>query len=196
MHVNGVPLDGFKPDTFEYELYIPYSQKESPNIDATAGKGAQAQVFPAPNGLEATKIEVSDINNPEEGVIYSVRFIQLPDSAIVASDGTGEADNTVDKDLATRWKTNGAGFIQYELDDVREGGKIGIRWDKALTRRANFSIYVSGDGCGWRKAYEGQSSGRTGFTEKYPVSGGFRFVRIVLDGNNFSDENAILEVVI
>ncbi|WP_181592979.1 S-layer homology domain-containing protein [Paenibacillus sp. YN15] len=209
--VNGTPLADFHPEETYYEYLVPFNTPDIPAVEAVTGHAAS--VVPAQTIPGKTYIDVSDPANPARKTRYTVSFIRGPivgdppdvnrwEAAAVEADSTPQADQgftpdkTVDRDLNTRWTSEGAHWIQYDLGTERELGAVSIAFISGDVRRAYFSIEASPDGINWTSVYpEGISSGTTTQPElvHFP-SVQARYVRINGYGNSASRWNSIGEV--
>ncbi|MCK9477935.1 MAG: discoidin domain-containing protein [Firmicutes bacterium] len=196
--INKLKIEGFNSNIYDYTIYLPRSQTKPPLVEAVAEKGSFGEVYNTTNAFGTAKIKVVDSTGDGNGVYYSVRFVRLGEGAVIALENQEDSGKTVDGDYSTVWNTKGEHFIQYEFSEPKTGELVGICWGNSLKRRYSFEIYISKDGCGWQKAFEGQSSGKTELLERYRLSlacDWYRYMRIVLKGNNFNDENSIAEVI-
>src|SRR6266446_2289602 len=131
--------------------------------------------------------------------IVAADLTPLTAGSVVASGNDGNLpQNTLDKNLATRWSAQGDGqWIRYDLGALAAIDHLDIAWYLGDTRIASFDIQVSLDTVTWTKVFSGQSSGQTLQLERYafPTTTG-RYVRIVGHGNSSSTWNSITEVAI
>ena len=135
-----------------------------------------------------------------QGDIFVHDREQLAVTAVIASgfQAPHVPDNTLDKDLNTRWSANGDGqWIQYDLGFQELINEIRITWYRGDQRQAHFSLEVSLDAATWIEVFSGRSSGRTLASQRY----GFndvkaRYLRIVGHGNTDNNWNSITEVEI
>src|SRR6266446_10044677 len=138
-------------------------------------------------------------NSITEVGILGMALPALPVASVVASGNDGNLpQNTLDKNLATRWSAQGDGqWIRYDLGALATVDHLDIAWYLGNTRIAYFDIQVSLDTVTWTKVFSGQSSGQTLQLERYafPTTTG-RYVRIVGHGNSSSTWNSITEVAI
>src|SRR2546425_5106330 len=136
-------------------------------------------------------------NSITEVGILGMALPALPVASVVASGNDGNLpQNTLDKNLATRWSAQGDGqWIRFDLGALATVDHLDIAWYLGNTRIAYFDIQVSLDTVTWTKVFSGQSSGQTLQLDRYafPTTTG-RYVRIVGHGNSSSTWNSITEV--
>ncbi|MEM9686750.1 MAG: chondroitinase-B domain-containing protein [Bacteroidota bacterium] len=108
------------------------------------------------------------------------------------------AENTLDKDLGTRWSAEGAGeTITYDLGELYELSLLKIAFLKGDQRFTFFEVAVSEDGVSYTTVLFNQSnSGTTNDLENYPINAQARYVQIIGGGNSVSAWNSITEVEI
>jgi hypothetical protein len=105
----------------------------------------------------------------------------------------------VDNDLGTRWSGYGYGaFLQLDLGAVRSLCAVKISWHRGNLRWNDFTVYTSVDGSGYRKVWEGRSSGSTANFETYPFLAPHdgRFVRIAFWQNPENAWASISETIV
>ncbi len=112
-------------------------------------------------------------------------------------------ENSIDGDLKadSRWSNQSQGAAKsllLNLGAVQTVKAINIAWYKGDSRKAQFSIDVSGDGSEFESVVaERQSGGATLDYESYPINARqAQFVRINSNGNEANDWNSIVEVSI
>src|SRR5438445_331030 len=144
----------------------------------------------------------SDLTNPTLPTAHpalTADLASLSPASVVASGNDGNLpQNTLDKNLATRWSAPGDGqWIRFDLGALATVDHVDIAWYLGDTRIAYFDIQVSPDTVTWTKVFSGQSSGQTLQLERYafPTTTS-RYVRIVGHGNSSSTWNSVTEVAI
>src|SRR5438445_340974 len=144
----------------------------------------------------------SDLTNPTLPTAHpalTADLASLSPASVVASGNDGNLpQNTLDKNLATRWSAPGDGqWIRFDLGALATVDHVDIAWYLGNTRIAYFDIQVSLDTVTWTKVFSGQSSGQTLQLERYafPTTTS-RYVRIVGHGNSSSTWNSVTEVAI
>jgi hypothetical protein len=120
-----------------------------------------------------------------------------------SDDGDNIAENTLDRDLGTRWSAKGSRHrIDFKLgegnppdDQHPRVNKVSIAWHQGNRRSAAFSIQVSLNGEDWIHVYGGFSSGTTLGLESYTFNTVHaKWVRIVGLGNSNNPWTSITEV--
>jgi hypothetical protein len=137
------------------------------------------------------------VNRPDAELSALAFQNELAVAGVSASSHDGNVpENTLDRDLTTRWSAQGDGEnITFELQGNATIDDVAIAWHKGDQRTSDFTIQVSTDGTGWFQVFSGTSSGSTLEAEIYPVTDVLaRFVRIVGFGNSENDWNSITEV--
>ncbi|MGE0546996.1 MAG: M64 family metallopeptidase [Kofleriaceae bacterium] len=118
-------------------------------------------------------------------------------SAVTASadDGNGPA-NVIDRDLSTRWASNGSGqWIQLELAAPHLVDGVELDWYLGDMRSSNYQVETSLDGTSYSVLSVGSSSGSATASERVAVTPTLaRFVRITVNGNSQNSWASINEL--
>ncbi|CAM3643212.1 tandem-95 repeat protein [Marinicrinis lubricantis] len=206
--VDGMPLEEFESNRYVYEIEIPQNAPHIPQVNATAEMaGLEVAISQADDIPGTARIEVSDPEGAMDTGVYYVTFKHpaqygipedrpaLPVSAVTASADDGNVpENTLDRNMSTRWSAFGEQWIQYDLGKVQDVSAVSMAWYSGNTRYSFFNIEVSEDGESWRRVYDGMSSGETLEHELYPFAvTQARYIRINGFGNNQSLWNSIAE---
>lgn len=205
--LGGQPLQGFTKDTFTYDLtYAPNATV--PAISAAAAdpaatvKVTQAAGIPGTAWVEVKNPGVSGATR--YAVYFHSRSVPADDSlpvqsvtaSVSSSDDGNVPENTLDRNLDTRWSAEGKGqWIQYDLGLETPLRSVSIAWYKGNERKETFDIATSNDGKTWETRFSGKSSGTNWNLENYAIGdGSARYVRIIGYGNSVSLWNSITEV--
>ena len=126
---------------------------------------------------------------------------KLPIATVTASSNSFLAGNVLDNNFNTRWGVSGSGaWIQADLGSNMNICDVKIAWYLGNLVSYNFIISVSADGRTFTNVFNGKSSGTTVSFETYTLPGGSqvtgRYVRITVNGNNFSPFGGITELSI
>lgn len=201
MKLNGDLLQGFRKDTFTYQLELS-EEMDIPVVEADPERAGDTVSVTYPDSLPGmVSIRVQSGDNTAMASEYRV-YLNVPvdlEAVVTASAHDGnEPKNTLDKNLDTRWSAQGLGqWIQYKLDSVREINHVDIAFYSGDKRSTLFDILVSSDGEAWTKVYSGQSSGTTKNLESFSFQEvSAQYVRIVGYGNTLNLWNSLAEVEI
>ena len=112
-------------------------------------------------------------------------------------------ENSIDGDMDadSRWSNESQGApksLLLDLGAVQTVKSISVAWYKGDSRKAQFSVEVSGNGADYEQIVSPrQSSGTTLALESYPINAvQAQFVRINGSGNEENDWNSIVEVAV
>jgi len=149
--------------------------------------------------------ELSVWTSITEVAISGTPMSVAPVAALAASgyQSPNVPQNTLDKNLATRWSAYGDGqWIRYDLGAAMRIGPVSVAWFQGTAWASAFAIQVSLDTINWTTVFSGRSSGQTLQAEFYnfPVVSG-RYVRIIGHGQwngttELSVWNSITELAI
>lgn len=205
IHVNGVPLEGFDPEKFAYQVEIPLDMLDAPYV--TAEGGHNVHIIQAEKLSDRTVIQVENKDNPGIITEYVLTYTQTlqPDqlqyvdiAEVVASADDGNVpENMLDGDLSTRWSAEGEQWVQFDLGEVHSISSVLLAFHNGDKRRSLIDIELSVDGEQWERKFSGQSNGNTLELEmfnfdKTPA----RYVRILGHGNSANAWNSITEAKI
>src|SRR5690606_31956155 len=199
-HVNGVPLEGFDPEKFAYQVEIPLDMLDAPYV--TAEGGHNVHIIQAEKLSDRTVIQVENKDNPGIITEYVLTYTQTlqPDqlqyvdiAEVVASADDGNVpENMLDGDLSTRWSAEGEQWVQFDLGEVHSISSVLLAFHNGDKRRSLIDIELSVDGEQWERKLSGQSNDNTleldmfNF-DKTPA----RYVRILGHGNSANAWNSI-----
>lgn len=209
--VDGHPLSGFHPLRTYYEVAVPFERTSVPRVEAESRH--ELAISEAEGVPGRTRIYVTNPDRPGVQTRYTIAFVRgpivgdppdvnrLPVAEVTASSSPQAnlgytPDKTLDRDLSTRWTSEGRQWIQYDLGEPREVGAVSVAFTNGDARKAYFSVMTSLDGKAWTMAVpDAVSSGLTSEPEVYhfaPVRA--RYVRIFGSGNSASRWNNYAEV--
>lgn len=107
-------------------------------------------------------------------------------------------EDVLDGNSETWWSALGKGhWIEFDLGSEQAFNAIRIRWHAGHLRKANFRVEISSNGVDFTEVWDDVSSGITKYFEEYLIMDHTaRYVRLLVDGNNKNDWNAISEMQI
>lgn len=206
--VDGKSLESFSPGKTVYDVLLPSSTNVIPTVMPVINSyGVTAVVKQAESLPGVAKIEVSSADGIKN--TYYVNFkvspligkpTDLPElsvAGVTASDTQipNIPENTIDKNMDTRWSAEGKEWIQYDLGEAKTVNCLSVAWFKGNERYTTFDIMVSNDGLNWNLVYTGAGTGTTIDPEVYDFSDvTARYVRIKVYGNSLNMWNSLTEV--
>ena len=140
---------------------------------------------------EAVPVYVApDITGLEEAAISSV---------VATADDGNAAENTIDKDIVSRWSAENKQSITLTLENEEELKGLAIAFYSGNQRSAYFDILLSEDGENWETVSICQSSGLTLDFEYFlfDTAKKAKYIRLDCRGNNSSASykwNSITEI--
>lgn len=207
--VNGVPLAGFDPMQFAYEIELPQETTQIAQVTASVyDPNATATVTQLTAVTGTATVAVASDNPGAQPVVYTLAFVKHPltgkpvgleeytVAGVIASDAQWPniPENTIDNDLSTRWSAEGEQWIQYDLGQTKLVTGFALAFHQGNVRRSLFDVSLSVDGISWTSVYSGESSGQSDdfesiLFEEQPA----RYVRIQGHGNTVNGWNSYLE---
>ena len=163
-----------------------------------------------------TEIKLTDKNDAENYVTYTVKYTVIPKAAVIGGKQSLQVANIIasaepqpennimnvlDGDLSTRWSAQGTGqYIIIELENEAVLDSLMIAFASGNVRKTKFDISLSSDGNTWDKIFDDWSSGETTELEQYSLGGRrARYLKIGCDGNSaqgIGGWNSITEIAI
>ncbi|WP_156253357.1 DUF7594 domain-containing protein [Pseudactinotalea terrae] len=197
--LDGEVLPGFDRRSYSYDLELPTDVV----VEAAPADPAGKVVVHRPGSDGSIRVDAfAPGARPGSYQIWPVRAVgpgTFPTTVIASTHDGNPPANTVDGDLTTRWSAQGDGeWVGYDLGTDGPVHQVDIAWYSGDKRRAFFDIEVASEGeTSWRRVFSGASSGTTAELEPVTFEASTaRFLRIVGHGNEASDWNSIIEVVI
>ncbi len=216
--VDGKPIENFEGKSKIYSLGIPFTSN-IPKIEAKSNKYrvavvnaqsnpgiAEIKVIDDETGFSTSymvqffidKLKLEQKKEPVFDVprgLVEIEPIKVTASAVPQPENTPE--NTLDKNIATRWAAEGEQWIQYDLAEERDIGAIAIAFANGDKRVAWFEVLVSNDGENWQKVLKEESCGVSNEQEVFSFDiKKAKSIRINAYGSSQSRWNSITEVTI
>ena len=206
VYLDGAPLGGFSPEIESYTIELPEGAEHVPQVTAD---GAES-VLQAKNTSGTAVVKVSGEGKSTRH--YTITFWQkktigvpegmktIPVTSVQASavpQPENKPENTIDKNLSTRWSAENTCWIQYDLGSVKRVDGVSVAFMSGDARKANIKLEVSVDGKQYTTVFEGLTSGTTSEMEAY-LTGGVdaRYVRLNCYGTTAGSWNSVTEAAI
>ena len=187
ININGVPLEGFKPDSYVYNYesdvsdfdYEVICNDETVDVKTEYSQGYLRIECKDKTGKKGdSRYLVSLVAKAVAGTKYKVEASSVP-----------QAENspamTMDGDLETRFATDGEQWILYDLEEVKEMDSISLAFYLGASRRYNIGIHLSEDGETYTTVFDGRTSGTSDGLERYTFDKQqARYVKITFNGSN------------
>lgn len=205
IYIDGVPLENFQPETYDYTMFHP-GYKKLPTVTVVS-KG-NVEIRQAESEYKTAVVTITS----DAGVKrkYTITFQTVLASgtpkgtrympvAIKAMDHDGNApERTQDNDLSTRWtgKTTRYGWIDFDLGEDKVVDAVALAIHSGNSRAAIFDIMVSNDGETYTTVLENcRTSGTTTDMEHVVFEPQeVRYVRLVGYGATTSPYNSYSEI--
>lgn len=174
--MNGMALQGFKPEQYTYSVNLPYDVEEKPVYAYTADSSLEVTVEESEKIIGNTKFIVHDKETGKYAVYVVSAHVnsyigQIPGSkelniaGVTASDEQAEEGNyavgVLDNDYMTRWAAMYDAWLTVELEEPTEIYALGLSWYLGDQRSYIYDVEISMDGENWTQVYSGLSSGTT-----------------------------------
>ena len=207
--INSVPLDGFSPDIFDYEVPVTSLSNEDDNIEVSAE--GEYEIIKKTELIGETKI-IASRNGKKEKSVYTLKYNIKPEytqptgkerivpvsvKASSVPQPENSPENTIDGSLNTRWSCAKECWIEYDLGSVKSLDSVGVAFMDGTSRTAQFEIELSEDGLNYTKYFAGDSLPTLELDNHKLFGANARYVRINCYGydNNRSQWNSITEFV-
>lgn len=198
LSLDGIPLEGFVPHVFTYDIRLEGGGDPLPIVTATAE-----------DPLDVVTVQQAD-DSPGKAIVtvqrpsapqtrYEVRFhgeVREDDDRVSASIvGTYPPNHTIDGKLETFFSAQGVGqWVQYHLDEPLSVNGVRLAWYQGNARAFNFKVLGSMDGDNWTELYSGTSAGNTLALEEHNFTAATAsYVRIVGYGNSVNQWMSLTE---
>ena len=216
LKMNGLPLDGFTPETKNYTIHLPYGS-DVPYFEAESANAA-VEIFQPQSLMDDCVITLTNAEGKK--VKYKIKFsleimiknnlsniepvageskeaLELKAVSVTASDEPQKdhlAACAVDRDYKTSWTsdTDGA-YIELDLGSVKEFSGLELAFLSGASRKYSYEILYSEDKQNYTRVFNGKSTGKTAETELLKIPGKARYVRLVGHFNSESNWNNLSE---
>ena len=207
--INSVPLDGFSPDIFDYEVPVTSLSNEDDNIEVSAE--GEYEIIKKTELIGETKI-IASRNGKKEKSVYTLKYNIKPEytqptgkerivpvsvKASSVPQPENSPENTIDGSLNTRWSCAKECWIEYDLGSVKSLDSVGVAFMDGTSRTAQFEIELSEDGLNYTKYFAGDSLPTLELDNHKLFGANARYVRINCYGydNNRNQWNSVTEFV-
>lgn len=164
--------------------------------DEIVALGAGIQSFDGTNAetiIENRKSSNTVMVEAQGTLPYEILGVEASDVPQAAN----TPENTLDKDMGTRWSAEGEAWIAYDLGEVKTVDYAAIGFYQGNQRKSFFDLEVSQDGENWEMVYSGESSGETNEYEIFDLKNSkARFVRYSGHGNSGNAWNSVSEFAV
>jgi len=180
-----------KADSAKYEVSYKDAEDGSAKFAILKNKNTGKVISYMIEEKEAVPVYVApDITGLEEAAISSV---------VATADDGNAAENTIDKDMVSRWSAENKQSITLTLENEEELKGLAIAFYSGNQRSAYFNILLSEDGENWETVSLCQSSGLTLDFEYFlfDTAKKAKYIRLDCRGNNSSASykwNSITEI--
>lgn len=200
------------------KMIFPYGKFTSvPDIEIDCDTDKYiAEIKTARDFNSQSEIKLTDKNDAENYVTYTVKYAVIPKAAVIGGRQSVQIANIIasaepqpennimnvlDGDLSTRWSAQGTGqYIIIELENEAVLDSLMIAFASGNVRKTKFDISLSSDGNTWDKIFDDWSGGESTEYEQYSLGARrVRYIKIGCDGNSaqgIGGWNSITEIAV
>lgn len=199
MMLDGVEINGFKPDKYNYNVNLMTEKSVIPEITVSASDEYEVEIInvqtlPGTGAVILRKdgVVVGKYNIVFTPLNYTTTFLnekQIPVYDFWASSEPqpeNMAINLFDGNKETKYATDEfGGSVTVDYGSVQKIAEVKMSFLNGAKRKEYFKIEYSEDGVNWNVTFDGENSGTTADYESYDMNGvSARYIRVSYYGNS------------
>lgn len=208
IYLNGVPVEGFKPNVYDYSVYYPSYQGE-PEVTVDSANGEVVEIIPRTEDNKTIVVRVASKENPANIRTYTITAVdmylkgkpvdavEVPVVEATASSSDGNVPpGAIDKDPATRWSSANDQWLTLDLGEVKEFNALALDLFASDGRQLVHEIWVSNDNENWTQISKDKLLTLGSNTWEYKELGQqkARYIKLTCHGSKIVHYNSIEEI--
>lgn len=208
--VDGVPLEGFTPETYTYDIELMTEKDPVPKIEVQANSELEVSISEATTvpGITTVKLTkagtlvgmynfgISALNDTR--LFLNEKQIPIKSFSVTSEPETqNPGKNLFDGSKDTKYATNeNGGAVTIDFGKIQKVDEVKMAFTNGAIRKEFFTIEYSTDGINWQLVYDGAGSGQTTDYQSFDVGLiDAQYLRVKFFGNsNASDWVSVSEL--